>query len=851
MCLVASRSGGGYSDYIEGEIRRIDLQSGVVIKTTASLGTGCWPRFSPDGTQFAYMDGNTVKICTIDGGAVGQFASENKGNISWTNSGIWVSGNSRITKYDLNGSVLTRYTSGVVNRNYVSHNEVTGSGVAESDWHPVIYNMKRGTVVLPRMPPGAWAVGCSACPSPDGTKITNNLVDNTIDPQNPSSIHRSMRILDTLGNMLLYLRLENITKFNEGYRWDTQCWSSNSNDWIVIPVGQGGSVADQNISACIYNITTKEKYCLKDNSNTNSYWQPFDYYSGKLPGTSPMLQLSPASLSFAADSGAANPPSQTVTISTAAGSLTGVLIGGQKSWLTATPSATSGNNIAIVNAVRITGLRVGIYRDTITVGSANGGSKNFVVTLTVRNGSVQPVLTSVEISPPVFTVATGGTVTFLATPKNQTAAIMKGVSIVWSASGGGTISQTGIFTAGAAIGGAHAIVAAASAGGVTLRDTAFLDISNTTAAYKRVDCGDNTLAVAGWERDDPYVNGGRDWTFPGAISTAGIQGGAPADIYKSVRRGSPHVYTFTGLPNGIYTVRLHFADGVDSVRSMGYSIQNVNVLNGFSIAGAAGGANVALAMDFSADLRLTDTITINATGTGVSDVMEAGIEIMENRATAITLISPVGGETYSVGDVVPIRWHADLNKLSQVYIEYSPNNGRSWVLITQNQGIMSSDSTQWGHFMWTIPAVITEGASTITTATQTGRIRVRPYFANPGVLPAVTIGAISIRGSNAVSLPGAQSSLSAPDFFVYARTNGLEISVNSFESFELSVYTVHGALAYFAGGKGRTIFTMPRHSAGCGFYVVRMKMADRMYCRTILFSLPSHIDTVVASPYRI
>src|SRR5512136_328172 len=87
MCLVASKSGGGYSDYTEGDIRRIDLQNGVVINTTAPLGYGCWPRFSPDGEKFAYMDANTVKICNINGGLIRSFTASDHGNISWTNFG--------------------------------------------------------------------------------------------------------------------------------------------------------------------------------------------------------------------------------------------------------------------------------------------------------------------------------------------------------------------------------------------------------------------------------------------------------------------------------------------------------------------------------------------------------------------------------------------------------------------------------------------------------------------------------------------------------------------------------------------------------------------------------------------
>lgn len=837
MCLVASRSGGGYADYIEGEIRRIDIVDNVVQTPTASLGTGCWPRFAPSGDQFAYMDGNTVRICNANGGAIRSFSSENSGNISWTTSGIWVGGNGRITKYDTLGTYLRRYTTNVVQRNYVSQNEWTGSGVSEGDWHPVIYNMRRNASVNPSAPAGAWTAGCSACPSPNGLMVTNNLVENTIQPSNPAEVHRSMRILDTLGNMLHYIRLENATKFTaSGYRWDTQCWSSNSNEWIVIPVGQGNYVADQNVSACVYNISTQQKFCLKDNTGTSNYWQPYDYFSGKTPGTAPVVQVTPATLNFAADSGGAAPAVQNATVTTASGSLLGVSVSKRTSWLSVNASGTSGASITVANTVSLAGLRPGTYRDTVSVTTTNASSTRYFVVLTVRTPTVSSVLTTVDVNPPLFTVLTGGSLTYMASARNQVGALMNGVSVSWSVGGGGTITSAGVFTAGTTIGGAHRVIATASYGGVTLRDTALVDISNNTVIHRKIDCGGGT-PVQGWEGDDGLVSGGSDWGNPGTVAVTNVAGAAPAGVYKTVRAGSPHTYTVPGLYPNRYTVRLHLADAFDSAqlrRSMSYTIAGVNVLRDFSIQRLAGGINKALAMDFAADLRSGGNLTVLCEGLNGSDVMEGGIEVMENRNTSITLMSPNGGETWAAGQTVTLRWHADTLRMLQVLIELSVDDGDEYGAIIGQQGITySAGLAAWGSTPWTIPASFMINSRSVSTASSTCRVRIRPYFLNESVEPVSSKAAFTITGSGTVSggrpmLMGRQEGVS-----VVRSAQGLTLSAYATDAYTVRAYLVDGRQVLCERARGAGSWRASTVASGPVY--VRMTLDNgREYTRTAI-----------------
>jgi len=842
MCLVAGHTGGSYVDYNAGEIRRIDLINNVPQTPTAPLGTGCFPRFAPGGDEFAYISGSTVKIVTLNGGAIRNFTSEitcdnsQVGNISWTDGGIWIGGSGVIVKYDTLGALIKRYTGNVQERNYVSRNEITGAGVNTDDWSPYIYNMRRNTYAIGAIPAGGTQGGCSACPSPDGTMLTNNLTQNSVDGTAVDG-HRSMRILDTLGHMLQYLRLENITQFTDlKYRCNTQCWSSNSNDWIVLPVGEGHSWdPDNNLSPCIYNINTREKFCLKDNSGTNIYWQPYDYYSGKTPGgASVSLQLSATSLAFSADSGAANPPTQTVTASTASGSLSGLAVSGAKAWITATPAAASGASIVITNTVNIAGLAPGIYLDTITVNTGNAGSKTYAVTLTVRRPAVTAVLTSMTVSPAQYTVAAGSSVSFLTTCKDQSGKYFTTATITWNVSGGGSVDQYGAFTATAAVThGPHRLIATAAAGGVTLRDTAWIMVSRAKNAsiHKRIDCGANSYLPAGWVADDAYRTGGSDFDLTAAISTANVPAAAPANVYKSVRRGNPHSYRITGLPAQFaYTTRLHLVDWKDTTRLMSFSILGTNVLRDFGISSVAGGANKPLVLDFT-DIA-NDTLLPISCSAASGDVFEAGFEVIQNFLKPVTLLSPLGGknQVFAVGQQLPIQFRNDTLTISQMFIQLSVNGGQTYINFTGAYGIFMADMrSTWGNYAWTIPDSIDNGGTKVSTVSTTCRILVKPYNNIPGGSD-YSDSNFTIVPRAAVLIAGARNV--APDGLRCAVKHGrLMVRASSSGAYRIDAFSVMGNRLWSAQGIGAREFSLARPA---GVVMVRMiTAAGKQYMQTV------------------
>jgi hypothetical protein len=104
------------------------------------------------------------------------------------------------------------------------------------------------------------------------------------------------------------------------------------------------------------------------------------------PGT-PTIGVSPASLSFTATAGGANPASQNVNISNTGGGALNWTASDNASWLTLSPTSGAAPS-ATTASVNITGLAAGTYNGTITV-TATGATNSPVsvpVTLTVTTG---------------------------------------------------------------------------------------------------------------------------------------------------------------------------------------------------------------------------------------------------------------------------------------------------------------------------------------------------------------------------------------------------------------------------------------------------------------------------------
>ncbi len=154
-----------------------------------------------------------------------------------------------------------------------------------------------------------------------------------------------------------------------------------------------------------------------------------------------------------------------------------------------TVSATSSNTTLVPNTNLVltgsTGSRSlvatpapgqsGLATITVTVSDgAKTASDAFVLTVTAPQ-----VATSITLTPASATVAPGASQTFTASLRDQFGAAMASQPVwTWSVSSGGSISPSGVFTAGAALGGPHTVTV--GSGGLT--QTASISVSPAPVA---------------------------------------------------------------------------------------------------------------------------------------------------------------------------------------------------------------------------------------------------------------------------------------------------------------------------------------------------------------------------------
>jgi hypothetical protein len=83
---------------------------------------------------------------------------------------------------------------------------------------------------------------------------------------------------------------------------------------------------------------------------------------------------------------------------------------------------------------------------------------------------------------------------------------------------------------------------------------------------------------------------------------------------------------------------------------------------------------------------------------GGSNIGESGLFSIVEPVASVRILRPNGGETYTVGDAIPISWTAAV--VTSVTLQYSDDGGASWRPIAGAAGLPASQGT----FMWTASA---------------------------------------------------------------------------------------------------------------------------------------------------
>ncbi|WP_211256494.1 immunoglobulin domain-containing protein, partial [Edaphobacter aggregans] len=190
----------------------------------------------------------------------------------------------------------------------------------------------------------------------------------------------------------------------------------------------------------------------------------------------------------------------------------------------------------------------------------------------------------------------------------------------------------------------YIVVASDSVGASAASNTA----SATTSAGCTTNCPTEVIAIsaggpaAGNFAADEDFTGGNPSGSNATVNTSGVTNPAPQSVYQHMRVGNS-TYTLPGLtPGASYTVRLHFNEFYwtqPGQRVFNVSINGTQVLNNFDVLAAAGGQNVAIAEQFTANANAQGQIVIQFT-TVKDNAAVSGIEVLASTATTTPPAAP-------------------------------------------------------------------------------------------------------------------------------------------------------------------------------------------------------------------
>jgi beta-glucanase (GH16 family) len=223
------------------------------------------------------------------------------------------------------------------------------------------------------------------------------------------------------------------------------------------------------------------------------------------------------------------------------------------------------------------------------------------------------------------------------TTSGVTYSVLRGGVVIASGISGTTYSDTGLSPSTTDSYTAEAIN---SGGTSSPSNTA----TATTPAGACTNCADVIAinsggAAAGNFGPDADYSGGTAASTTSTISTSGVSNPAPQAVYQTERFGN-FTYTVPGLTAGAsYTVRLHFAEFYwtkSGQRIFNVKINGTTVLSNFDIIAAAGGADKAIADQFSATANSSGQIAIQFI-TVKDNAKISGIEILQPTSQEIAV----------------------------------------------------------------------------------------------------------------------------------------------------------------------------------------------------------------------
>ena len=284
-------------------------------------------------------------------------------------------------------------------------------------------------------------------------------------------------------------------------------------------------------------------------------------------------------------------------------------------------------------------------------------------------------------------------------------------------------------------------------------------LSGSGSASIEINAGGS--ATGSYLTDVDYA-GGNSASTANAVDTSGVSNPAPVQVYQSERWGV-FSYTIPGLASGqSYTVRLDFSEFYWSKagqRIFNVAINGAAVLSNFDIIAAAGGANKAIARQFTATANGNGQIVISFTQAGADYPKVSGIEVTSGSASPnASQINTGGGATGTFAA------DTDFSGGQEAYTSHAIDT--SAVSNAAPQAVYQSE--RWGPSTYTIPALTSGKQYTV-------RLHFAEFYWNA---PRERLFNVAINGANVLSnfdvlaTAGAQYKAIVEQFTATANQNG-------------------------------------------------------------------------------
>lgn len=238
---------------------------------------------------------------------------------------------------------------------------------------------------------------------------------------------------------------------------------------------------------------------------------------------------------------------------------------------------------------------------------------------------------------------------------------------------------------------------------------------------RRVDAGAPAdSAPSGWKADSGSASALR-WS--GALDLRAAADPAPESVYRNTRETLPP-FALADLPDGRYAVRLHLTSvppGRPALASLSLRLEGARVLEDYRPLAGSDSLLKAESRDMQVTVSDGNGLSVELEPAAAGGVL-AGWELWDMGPPPVAVTHPKGGETFTVGDTLRIRWTTD-GFITSVGIQFSPDSGKRWIPVTRLRSV-NEGQADWGNYPWVIP----DSLDGISLAAPGGLISVYDYF---------------------------------------------------------------------------------------------------------------------------